>query len=149
MKNIAIATLFALAAVSAHATEVGVNVARDYSGADRNAFGVTVGEQFGAINATVGLSREYRGVNDSTAVSLIGSYNVATVGKVALAVEGGGLYQRNQSSASGYALVAGVGAQLPLTKTVSLTADLTRQFGQSRIKDSDGNTASVGVKYSF
>ena len=149
MKNIAIVTLFALAAVSAHATEVGVNVARDYSGVDRNAFGVTVGKQIGVINTTVGLSREYRGANDSTTLSLMGGYNVATVGKVALSVEGGAAYQRNQSSASGYALVAGIGAQLPLTNTVSLTADVTRQFGQSRIKDNDGNTVSVGVKYSF
>jgi outer membrane autotransporter protein len=149
MKNILIASLFALATVSVHATEVGTNVARDYSGADRNAFGITVGKQLGVINTTLGLSREYRGANDSTTLSLMGGYNVFKIFAVTLSVEAGTAYVRNQSSASGYALVGGVGAQLPLTKTVSLTADITRQYGQSRIKDSNGNNISVGMKYNF
>ena len=64
MKKILFATL-ATMAISASATEVGVNGLRDYSGkTDRTGYGVTVGEKFGKFGAEVGFNRFTTGSND-------------------------------------------------------------------------------------
>ena len=149
MKKIAIATVIALAATAASALELGVTTARDYAGDNRNATGVTVGQQFGAVGVTAGFDRATLGTNDQDRYSLVAGYNVARVGPVSVAVKGGAAYLNNQTGADGYAALVGVGASLPVTKAVALTVDATRQYGQDRVKASDGNRVAVGLKYSF
>ena len=149
MKKILFATL-ATMAISASATEVGVNGLRDYSGAtDRTGYGVTVGEKFGKFGAEVGFNRFTKGTNDQDRYSLVASYDVTKVGPVTLAVKAGVAYLNNQTGSDGYAITAGVGASVPVYKDLSATVDYRRQEGQNRVSAFDGNQIAVGLKYSF
>jgi outer membrane autotransporter protein len=64
-------------------------------------------------------------------------------------VRAGGAYLNNQTGADGYAAVVGVGASVPVTKQVSLTVDVTRQYGQDRVQSFDGDRVTAGLKYRF
>jgi hypothetical protein len=149
MKKLVIATTIALAAGVASAAELGLNYARDYAGNDREATGITIGTNVGALGVTAGFDRATKGTNDQDRYSLIASREVAKLGAVSFAVKGGGAFINNQRGADGYALVVGAGASFPVTKTVSLGLDVTRQMGQDRISQFDGNRATAGLKVSF
>lgn len=149
MKKFAIATAIALAATAASALEVGVTTARDYAGTDRNAAGVTVSQKFGAVNVTAGFDRATLGTNDQDRYSVVAGVDVAKLGAVTVGVRAGGAYLNNQTGADGYAAVVGVGASVPVTKQVSLTVDVTRQYGQDRVQSFDGDRVTAGLKYRF
>lgn len=149
MKKLLIATTIALAAASASALELGVTAARDYAGDGRNAAGITLGQKYGAFGVTAGFDRATRGDVDQNRYTLVGSYDVATLGPVTVAGKVGVAYLDNQVGENGYAALAGVGATMPITKSIAATADFTRQFGQSRVSQYDGNRVTVGLKYSF
>jgi outer membrane autotransporter protein len=80
---------------------------------------------------------------------LIGSYDVATVGPATFSVKGGGAYLDNQTGQNGAALVVGAGVSVPVTKAISVGLDVTRQLGQDRVSQFDGNMVTAGVKLSF
>jgi len=149
MKKFAIATVIALAASAASALEVGVTTARDYAGTNRNAVGLTVGQKLGAATVTAGFDRATLGTNDQDRYSLVAGVDVAKLGPVSVAVKGGAAYLNNQTGQDGYAALVGVGATLPVNKKVALTLDATRQYGQDRVSQFDGNRVTAGVKYSF
>jgi len=144
MKKLAIASVLALAALSASAVEVGVNGSYDFGGAnDRPGAGITIGEKFGKMGVTAGFDR-YTKNTDQNKWSLVGSYDVATVAGATVAVKAGAVYLDNAGRvADGYAALVGAGASYPLSKTVALTADYRYQAGQSRVNTFDG------AKYSF
>jgi hypothetical protein len=149
LKKVLFATLATLA-LSASAVEVGVNGIRDYSGAsDRTGYGVTLGEKFGAIGLEAGYNRFTQGTNDQDRYSVVGSYDVTKVGPVTLAVKAGVAYLNNQTGADGYAVTAGVGASVPVYKSLAATLDYRRQEGQKNVNAFDGNQVAVGLKYSF
>jgi hypothetical protein len=149
MKKFAIATAIALAATAASALEVGVTTARDYAGDNRNAAGFTVGQKFGAVSMTAGFDRATLGTNDQDRYSVVAGVDVAKLGPVTVGVRAGGAYLNNQTGADGYAAVVGVGASVPVTKQVSLTVDVTRQYGQDRVQSFDGDRVTAGLKYRF
>lgn len=149
MKKFAIATAIALAATAASALEVGVTTARDYAGDNRNAAGFTVGQKFGAVTMTAGFDRATLGTNDQDRYSVVAGVDVAKLGPVTVGVRAGGAYLNNQTGADGYAAVVGVGATMPVTKQVSLTVDVTRQYGQDRVQSFDGDRVTAGLKYRF
>ncbi len=149
MKKFAIATMIALAASAASALEVGVTTARDYAGDNRNAVGLTVGQKVGAVTVTAGFDRATGGTNDQDRYSLVAGVDVAKLGPVSVAVKGGAAYLNNQTGQDGYAALVGVGATLPVTRTMALTLGATRQYGQDRVNSFDGNRVTAGVKYSF
>jgi outer membrane autotransporter protein len=149
MKKIVIASLIALSAVSANALEVGITESRDYAGANRNGVGITVGQTFGRFGATTGIEKFTQGKNDQNRYSLIGSYGVGAVGPSKVSFKGGVAYLDNQRGADGSAWVVGAGVAIPVTTKVSATLDLTRQFGQDRVKSFDGNKVTAGLTYSF
>jgi len=149
LKKILFATLATLA-LSASAVEVGVNGIRDYSGtSDRTGYGLTLGEKFGAVGVEAGYDRYTQGTNDQNRYSVVGSYDVTKIGPVTLAVKGGVAYLDNQTSANGYALTVGVGASVPVYKSLAATVDYRRQEGQNRVSAFDGNQVAVGLKYAF
>jgi hypothetical protein len=149
LKKVLFATLATLA-LSASAIEVGVNGTRDYSGsADRTGYGVTLGDKFGAIGLEAGYNRFTQGSNDQDRYSLVASYDVTKVGPVTIAVKGGVAYLDNQTGANGYAVTAGVGASVPVYKSLAATLDYRRQEGQNRVSAFDGNQVAVGLKYAF
>ena len=150
MKKIAIASIIALAATAASALEVGVTGTRDYSGAEnRNGAGVTIGQSYGKVGVTAGFERFTKGDNDQDRYSVVAGYDVAKVGPVTVTPKVGVAYLNNQVGENGYAMTVGVGASVPVTKQVSLTADVARQYGQDRVQAFDGNRVTVGLKYKF
>ena len=150
MKKLAIASILALAAVTASAMEVGVNGSYDFGGSnERPGGGITVGEKFGKVGITAGFDRYSKGT-DQDKWSLVGSYDVATVAGATVAVKAGAVYLDNAGkTADGYAALVGAGVSYPLTKTVSLTADYRYQAGQTRVDKFNGNSVAFGAKYSF
>ena len=150
MKKFAIASIIALAATAASAVEVGVIGTRDYSGAEnRNSAGITLGQSFGKVGVTAGFERFTKGTNDQDRYSLVAGYDVAKLGAVTVTPKVGVAYLNNQVGENGYAMTVGVGASLPVTKQVSVTADVARQYGQDRVNQFDGNHVTVGLKYRF
>ena len=150
MKKFAIASILAVAAISASAVEVGITaVEQTTPNPNRYGYGVTVGENFGAYNVTAGVSRFYREANDQTRVTLVGSRNVYSVGPVSLSARAGVAYLNNQIGEDGSALLVGVGAQAPVAKNVAATLSVDRQYGQDRVNSFNGNVVTAGLKYSF
>jgi opacity protein-like surface antigen len=150
MKKIAIATLLALAAVTASAVEVGVNGSYDYgSPTQRPGAGITIGQKYDKFGVTAGFDRYSKGT-DQNKWTLVGSYDVYSVGAATFAVKAGVAYLDNYGNvADGYAGLVGTGVSYAVAKNVALTADYRYQFGQSRVNQFDGNTISTGIKVSF
>ena len=146
MKRVLFVTLTTLA-LSASAAEVNVNDIRDYL--DRTGYDVTVGKKFGKFGVEVDYNRFAQIANYQDRYSLVGSYDIAKVGSVTLAVKGGVAYLDNQTGVNGYAVTAGVGASVPVYKNLAATVDYRRQEGQSRVNAFDGNQIAVGLKYAF
>jgi opacity protein-like surface antigen len=151
MKKIALATLLALAAISASAVEVGV-----IGGADtlegnhtRNTYGLTVGQHFGAFSATAEALREQKG--DTNKFNLVGGYDVTKIGTATLTAKIGVAYIDNATinHADRYAGLVGAGISIPVTDKVSATIDYRYQAGEHNYKSFDGSTYLVGAKYSF
>lgn len=150
MKKFAIASIIALAATAASALDVGVTTTADYSGAEKSTgYGLTVGKQTGALSVTGGFDRFTRGSNDQDRFSVVAGYDVAKFGPVTVTPKLGAAYLNNQTSSDGYALTVGIGASVPVTKTIAFTLDAARQYGQDRVKASDGNTVTAGLQYKF
>ena len=83
MKKIAIASLIALAAVSASALEVGVTAAREYTGTNTNGTGITLGQKFGKVgvsffSCTVAYIVRYYYNRYKICEPLNGTYNLST-----------------------------------------------------------------------
>jgi hypothetical protein len=148
--KLAIASILALAAVSASALEVGVTTTADYSGVNKSTgYGMTVSKPVGAFGVTAGFSRFVAGDNDQDRYSVVAGYDLVKFGPVTITPKLGGAYLSNQHAVNGYAMTVGVGASMPLTKSVSLTLDAARQYGQERVKSFDGNTVTTGLSYRF
>lgn len=149
MKKIAIASMLALAVTAASALEFGVTASRDYAGTNETGYGFSIGDRAGKGSVALGFHRFERAANDQDIVSLVGGYDVAKIGPATLAVKGGFAHLDNTASASGFAMLVGAGATVPLNKTMALTLDVVRQQGQDRVKQYDGNRITAGVKVSF
>jgi opacity protein-like surface antigen len=137
-----------MAAVSAQAVELGINVSRDTANSDRTGYGFTVGQKYGQTGIEAGFDRYTTGT-ELNKYTLVGSYDVAKFGAATVAVKGGGAYIDQKNTTDGYAWLVGAGVTYPVAKQVSLTADYRYQAGQSRISSLDGSTISAGLKYSF
>lgn len=149
MKKLAIATALAMAVTTASALEIGVTETRDYSGADRNFGGVTIGQSFGKNTITLGGERSNVGDNDQNRYSLVGGHDLVKMGPVTLGPRAGVVYLNNQIGENGYAITAGVSATMPVTKQVSFGLAVDRQYGQDRVEQFDGNRVTVSAKYRF
>lgn len=149
MKKALLATALVLAATAASAVEVGLTATRDYSSDNRNFGGITIGQHYGAVSATVGAERSSVGGNDQNRYSLVGGYDVAKFANVTVTPRVGVAYLDNQTGSDGYALTVGIGASLPVTQKVSVGLAVDRQYGQSRVDQFDGNRVTASVKYAF
>lgn len=149
MKKFALATVLAMAAISASAVEVGVTATRDYGNPERNFGGITLGQHYGPISATAGFERSAVGNNDQNRYSIVGGYDVAKLGPVTITPKLGVAYLDNQTGSNGYALTVGAGATYPVTQKVSVGLDFARQYGQDRVDSFDGNRVTASVKYAF
>lgn len=149
MKKIAIATILAAAAMAASAVEVGVTANHDYGNPERSGGGVTLGQHFGAVSATVGFDRTYITNNDQNRITLTGGYDVAKFGGFTVTPKVGVAYLNNQTGDNGYALTVGAGTSYAVTKSISVGLDVAHQYGQNRVSSFDGNRVTAGVTYGF
>lgn len=149
MKKIAIASLIALAATAASALEVGVTTAREYTGTDSNGAGITLGQKIGKVGIAAGFERYTQEANNQDRLSLTVGRDIAKFGPVTITPKVGVAHLSNSRATDGYALTVGVGATVPLTKTVDFTVDARRQYGQERVEAFDGNTVTAGLKVRF
>jgi len=145
-KVILIAAL--LASMGVQAVELGINASRDTANTDRTGVGITVGQKFDKVGITAGFD-QYKTGTDMNKYTLVGSYDVATVGAATIAVKGGVAYLDQKNTTDGYAALVGAGVSYPLSKQVALTADYRYQAGQSKVSSLDGSTVIAGLKYSF
>lgn len=148
MRKFAIASLLALAAVSASAVEVGVTGSEDFANKDRGGFGVTVGQHYGAFSATAGFDR-YTSNNSLNKYSLVGGYDVTKIGTATLTAKAGVAYLDQSTGPDGYAALVGAGVSIPVTTKIAATIDYRYQAGQSRVNNLNGSSVLVGAKYSF
>lgn len=150
MKKLAIASVIALAATAASALELGVTATRDYSGVEnRNGAGLSLTQRYGAVGVTAAFDRFTKGENDQDRYSVVAGYDVTKVGAFTVTPKLGVAYLNNQVGQDGYAMTVGAGVSAPISKRVTLGLDVARQYGQDRVKASDGNTVAVGLTYKF
>lgn len=150
MKKIILGSLVALTVGSASAAELGIQGLRDYSGQDRNGFGISLGQKAGKVGVTAGFERFTKGSNDLDRYTLTAGYDIAKFGDLTVAPKVGVAYLNPQTTANGWAGTVGVGASYAVTKTVALTADYRYQTAlQNRVDNFNGNTVSAGLKVSF
>lgn len=146
MKKTLITAILATSALVANAVEVGITTTSDYSAASKaTGTGFTVGQKIGTVGVTGGFQR-FDAVDRYTVTA---GYDITKIGPVTITPKLGVAYLDNQRGADGSALTVGVGASMPVTKTVSLTLDAARQFGQDRVQGSDGNRVTAGLAYRF
>lgn len=146
MKKLALAAILASTVLSVHAVEVGITATADHGGLrDTTGTGITVGQKVGAVGVTAGFDR----FSGQDRFSLTTGYDIAKFGPVTITPKIGIAYLNNDSSADGTALTVGLGAEMPVTKQVSLTLDAVHQHGQNRVSGYDGNRVSAGFKYRF
>ena len=149
-------SLFAVLMVASglvSAVELGV-VGGGVSGSNAGGIaGVTVGEKFGKFNATAGFARGWQETTTSDRWTLVGGYDIAKVAGVTITPKVGYAYLDNSSSKnnsnvpSASVALVGVGASLPVTKQIAVTADYAYQI--SKTSANAGNVMTAGVKYSF
>lgn len=144
------AVLLATSAITASAIEVGITTTSDYSDTDkRSGYGINVGKQYGKVSIFGGFERFVKGENDQDRYSVTAGYDIAKFGSMTLTPKATVAYLNNQTSDNGYAVAVGVGATLPVTSKIDFTLDASRQYGQTRVQDSNGNAVVAGLKYKF
>jgi hypothetical protein len=149
-------SLFAVLMVASglvSAVELGV-VGGGVSGGNAGGIaGVTVGESFSKFNLTAGFARGWEQNSTSDRWTLVGGYDVAKVAGVTITPKVGYAYLDNSSTSSinstpsASAALVGIGASLPITKTIAATADYAYQFSGN--SNNIANVMTAGVKYSF
>jgi opacity protein-like surface antigen len=149
MKKILITAVIAMAATTASAFEVGVQVGRDFGDTNRNFGGLTVGQSLGPVTLSAGYHRTSVTANDQNRWSVVGGYDLLKVGPVQLTPTVGAAYLSNKTTSNGLVMTVGVEASMPLYKSLEGVVDYTYQIGQSRVSQFDGNRVSAGLRYKF
>lgn len=146
MKKIALATVLALAVGSAHALELGVT-ASDAQKLDNKGYGLSLGlGGVGPVRLTAGWEKFQ---SEQDRVSLVAGLPLVKLDKAQLSVKGGVVWMHNTNVVDGYAGVAGLGLDLPVTKKVTVGVDVTRQWGESKVAAFDGNKVTAALKFKF
>ena len=148
MKKIVLASLLALATLSASALEIGLTASEDYANKDRTGGGITLTEHKGPMSITAGFDRYVKNTTLNK-WSLVGGYDVTKVGTATVTAKAGAVYLDQHAGKDGYAALVGAGISIPVTKQVAATVDYRYQAGQSRVNNLNGSSVLVGVKYAF
>lgn len=145
--------VLAASVAAASAMDIGLRGGRiggvDTTNVGLNTVGVTLGQQFGKVGAEVAFDRSTVGSANLNRYSVVASYDVMKLVGFTFTGKAGAAYLNPSVGSDGYAALVGAGVSYPLTKQVSLVADYAYQAGQERVKYLNGNTVSVGAKYSF
>jgi hypothetical protein len=147
MKKIIIASIMSLGIASSHAGTVAVQHSRDIE-ANRDAASIELAVPVGGFTASIGFDRATSGVAQDR-YSLGVARQLTSVGPLNLQARLGGHYLDNETGATGYALSAGAGVTMPLTKVIGVGLMVDYQWGQERVNAHDGTRVSAGVRFSF
>lgn len=130
-------------ATSASAIDVGVSATVD---GKENAQTITFSQANGKWTPFTALTHQ----KDQNKFTVGTSYELAKLGQLSVGPKVGVSYLNNTAGAvDGYALSVGPSLSYPVARGVALTADVARQYGQSRVNQFDGTRTSVGLKVSF
>jgi hypothetical protein len=149
-KKLAIAALVALgvtAGTTAHALDLGVGAA--YDPRQDWGYSVTAGQKTGALSLAASYERYNAGANNQNRYGVTAGYDLAKLGPVTFAGKLGAAYLDNSAVSNGWAGTLGVGAVLPVTKALAVTADYRYQLGETRVDAFNGNAFVVGLSYRF
>lgn len=152
MRKFALATVLALAAVSASAVEVGVVGGTDFldNGANRGTAGLTISQHYGPVSAIVEGLRETH--NNTNKYNLLAGYDVTKIGTATLTVKAGVSYIDNSAitqHSDRYAGVIGAGVTIPVTNHIAATVDYRFTDTKDNVTGFQGNTVLVGARYAF
>lgn len=143
-KLIAVSAL--MTAFSASAVEVGVVGGGTTGNNDGGLAGVTVGQKFGNFGLTAGYAQAWLNDGDQNRYSLVASYDIYKNNYFVVAPKVGYAYV-NQTANSGSVGLVGLGFEIPVTKSVALTADYAYQFGENSSMNTNIITGGVKVKF--
>lgn len=146
MKKVILAFVASLFVGQAYAVDFGIAVMD--SNHSKALPGFTVSEKWGKVGAQFGLDVNRVGA-DWNRYSVTGSYDLFKLGRANFNARAGVAYIDNQYGRDGYSSVVGVGVSVPVTKTVSWTADWAHQRAQASISQHTGNEVRTGLKFSF
>jgi len=152
MKKSLFALLMVVSGV-ASAVELGVNGGVVTGGNDGGIAGITVGQKFGKFGVDAGFARGWQQDTTSDRWTLVGGYDIAKVASVTITPKIGYGYLNNSNTTivnaapSASVALVGVGASLPVTNKIALTADYLYQFSGS--SNNNANVITGGLKYSF
>jgi len=147
MKKLFAITTLAVAATSASALDFTVLAGRSFGDTHVNDVGLTVSQSMGAASLGLGYNRTAGG--DQNRFSLVGGYQVAKLGSVAVTPTVGVSYLHNKNTDNGMAVSAGVELSMPVYKKVELVLDYSYQMGQKRVSQSAGNNLALGIRVPF
>ena len=145
-KKIALIAAFIAAFSTAQAVEIGINDGTNLSSTE-NVWGVSVGNTVHGYNLTAGFNRSAT----ADLYSLVNSAQVAKMGPVAVDAKVGGIYVNSKAGSAydGYAAMIGIGASMPVTKTITAGLDYNYQAGQDRVAAQNGSRIVAGLKFNF
>jgi opacity protein-like surface antigen len=146
MKKIMIAVLSMLFVGSVQAVDLGVAVMDSNHSKALPSF--TVAEKWGKWGGQIGLDLNRTG-QDWNRYSLTGSYDIFKLGRATFNARAGVAYIDNQYGRDGYSSLVGAGVSIPVTKSVSWTADWAHQRAQDVIRQHNGQEVRTGLKFSF
>ena len=145
MKKQLLTLALMFAATSASALEFGTGYTRDTTN-DQNGYGIQVSQNWNKWSLTAQADR-FDGVQDQ--LSVMAGYEVAKVWRVSIDAQAGVSYIYAENTKDGLTSVVGLSATMPIIKNVAFTTDLRRQIGMDAMKQYDGTSIGVGIKYKF
>lgn len=143
MRKFVIACAIAVASGFACAADFDVSTVRDVA---LEKSGVRIGTTIAGFNANV------TNLQDTYNRWAVGKdFQLTKVGPVALSAGAAGVYQNTMvvGKDDGFGVSVGAKASVELTKSISAVAGVERFIGTHRVKEFDGNVATVGLKISL
>ena len=145
MKKTFISLTIFTAVSSANALDFGTSYSRDITN-DTNGYGIQVSESWNRWSLT---AQADRFESNQDQVSVLAGYQIAKIWKLIIDAQAGAAYIQADNSKDGLTSVIGLSASVPIIKNISVTGDIRRQIGQASMKQYDGTSLGVGIKYKF
>jgi len=145
MKKAFISLTIFTAVSSANALDFGTSYSRDITN-DTNGYGIQVSESWNRWSLT---AQADRFESNQDQVSVLAGYQIAKIWKLIIDAQAGAAYIQADNSKDGLTSVVGLSASVPIIKNISVTGDIRRQIGMDAMKQYDGTSLGVGIKYKF
>jgi|688.fasta_scaffold136517_2 hypothetical protein len=148
MKKSLIGLALLASVTTASALDFGVGYNRNITN-DVDGYGLSASQSWGNVSLTAAVDRFEVGNKVSDHVTVVAGYTVAKVWGIAIEGQVGATYIQSDTAKDGLTSVVGVGASMPLTKSLALVADARRTIGFDDMKVHNGTGLGLGIRYSF